>query len=76
MRIDAHQHFWSLERGDYHWLTPALDSLYRDFGPGDLQPLLARNGIAGRLRFKRPRPLPKPNICSRSPMFIRGFWVW
>lgn len=47
MRIDAHQHFWSLERGDYHWLTPAFDSLYRDFGPGDLQPLLARNGIAG-----------------------------
>jgi len=47
VRIDAHQHFWSLGRGDYHWLTPASDCLYRDFEPGDLQPLLARNGILG-----------------------------
>lgn len=47
MRIDAHQHFWSLERGDYHWLTPAFGCLYRDFEPGDLQPLLARNAILG-----------------------------
>ena len=27
MRIDAHQHFWSLARGDYGWLTPALGAL-------------------------------------------------
>ncbi|MBX3576333.1 MAG: amidohydrolase family protein [Rhizobiaceae bacterium] len=46
-RIDAHQHFWRLERGDYGWLTPALAPIHRDFEPGDLQPLLAREGIAG-----------------------------
>ena len=22
--IDAHQHFWRVDRGDYGWLTPAL----------------------------------------------------
>ncbi|WP_415401246.1 amidohydrolase family protein [Tateyamaria sp. SN3-11] len=47
MRIDAHQHFWSLERGDYGWLTPALGPIYRDFGPPDLQPLLQGHGIDG-----------------------------
>jgi predicted TIM-barrel fold metal-dependent hydrolase len=26
-RIDAHQHFWHLARGDYAWLTPALDAM-------------------------------------------------
>jgi len=37
--IDAHQHFWKLARGDYGWLTPDLAPLYRDFLPGDLDPL-------------------------------------
>ena len=44
-RIDAHQHFWRLARGDYGWLTPAKGSIHRDFGPADLTPLLARAGI-------------------------------
>jgi L-fuconolactonase len=43
--IDAHQHFWRLDRGDYGWLTPALAPIHRDFGPGELRPLLARHGI-------------------------------
>jgi len=45
MRIDAHQHFWSLARGDYGWLTPALGIIHRDFGPTDLAPLLTAHGI-------------------------------
>jgi len=36
MRIDAHQHYWQLRRGDYGWLTPAQGTLYRDFMPADL----------------------------------------
>jgi L-fuconolactonase len=44
-RIDAHQHFWRLDRGDYGWLTPADAAIYRDFGPADLAPLLARAGM-------------------------------
>lgn len=46
-RIDAHQHFWKLARGDYRWLGPELTPLYRDFGPADLAPLRARHGIDG-----------------------------
>lgn len=45
-RIDSHQHYWRLSRGDYGWLTPALGPIYRDFGPADLAPLLAAFGIA------------------------------
>ncbi|WP_376985911.1 amidohydrolase family protein [Bosea sp. R86505] len=45
LRIDAHQHFWQLARGDYGWLTPALGPIHRDFTPDDLAPLLARHGI-------------------------------
>jgi L-fuconolactonase len=46
IRVDAHQHFWSIARNDYGWLTPALQRLYRDMLPADLAPLLRRSGIA------------------------------
>ena len=44
-RVDAHQHFWRLTRGDYGWLTRDQAAIYRDFGPADLAPLLARTGV-------------------------------
>ncbi|MFN3613704.1 MAG: amidohydrolase family protein [Rubrimonas sp.] len=49
MRIDAHQHFWAIARGDYGWLTPQLGSLWRDFGPGDLAPLIRAAGVEGTI---------------------------
>ena len=45
MRIDAHQHYWRLARGDYGWLTPDLAAIHRDFGPADLAPHRAARGI-------------------------------
>ncbi len=45
MRIDSHQHFWRVDRGDYGWLTPALGELYRDYLPDDLRPLLQQTGV-------------------------------
>jgi L-fuconolactonase len=45
VRIDAHHHFWTIARGDYGWLTPALEPIYRDFGSRDLAPLLKARGI-------------------------------
>jgi len=49
MRIDAHQHFWRLARGDYGWLTPKLAPIYRDFAIDDLRPHLAAAGITGTI---------------------------
>ncbi|MFM7344240.1 MAG: amidohydrolase family protein [Tagaea sp.] len=45
MKIDAHQHYWKLARGDYGWLTPEKGPIYRDFMPADLAPYLAKHGI-------------------------------
>ena len=44
--VDAHQHFWRVERGDYAWMTPQVGVLYQDYGPSDLAPMLARHRIA------------------------------
>lgn len=43
--IDAHQHFWTIARDDYAWLSPDDAVLYRDFGPPDLAPLIAEADI-------------------------------
>jgi L-fuconolactonase len=46
-RIDAHQHFWTLARGDYSWQGPHLGPIHRDFGPADLRPLAIATGVVG-----------------------------
>ena len=48
-RIDAHQHFWQLARGDYGWLRaddPGVAPLVRDFLPDALAPMLRTHGVA------------------------------
>lgn len=43
--IDAHQHFWDLDRVEYPWLTPEAGILHRTYLPGDLAPELAAAGV-------------------------------
>jgi len=44
--VDAHHHFWRVDRGDYHWMSPGMGlPLYRDYLPQDLAPLLRRAGV-------------------------------
>jgi L-fuconolactonase len=43
--IDAHHHFWDPARATYPWMTDALAPIRRRFGPEDLRPLLAANGV-------------------------------
>ena len=45
MRVDSHQHYWKVERGDYHWMTPDVSVLYRDYLPSDLRPSLIKHNI-------------------------------
>jgi L-fuconolactonase len=50
--IDAHQHFWNPERGDYGWLRPELTHLYRSFEPDDLAPELDSCAVIGTVVVK------------------------
>lgn len=45
MIVDAHQHFWTLSRGDYPWPNETVTPIFRDFTPDDLAPLLAKSGV-------------------------------
>lgn len=79
MRIDAHQHFWTIARGDYGWLTPDLDPLYRDFGPADLLPILARRAIDGSVLVQAAPSIAETEFLlelARSYDFIKGVVGW
>ena len=45
MIVDAHHHFWDPSRRDYPWMGDELAAIRRPFGPNDLRPLLADNGV-------------------------------
>jgi len=45
MKIDAHQHFWKYDPQRDSWITDEMAVLKRDFGPEDLAPELAANGM-------------------------------
>lgn len=78
-RIDAHQHFWQLARGDYGWLTPELAPIVRDFTPDDLAPLIARHGIAGTILVQAAPTEAETRFlldtAARTP-FVAGVVGW
>lgn len=45
MIIDAHQHFWNLDKIKYSWLNPSFKEIYRNIEPPELIPLLKTTGV-------------------------------
>jgi L-fuconolactonase len=77
--IDAHQHFWTVARGDYGWLTPALGPIYRDFGPDDLRPLLAAAGITHTVLVQAAPTVAETRFMldiARETDFVAGVVGW
>ncbi|MBD2845643.1 amidohydrolase family protein [Paenibacillus sp. IB182496] len=74
MRIDAHQHYWKLSRGDYGWLSPQMPTLYRDYLPADLQPSLAAHRIDGTIAVQAAQTLEETDylleLAEREPSIL------
>jgi L-fuconolactonase len=45
MRVDAHHHFWNMNKTDYPWLVPDYGPIHANFFPHDLAPHLRAAGI-------------------------------
>jgi len=45
MRIDAHQHFWKYDPGEYGWIDDTMTPLRRDYLPDDLEGELSGNAF-------------------------------
>jgi L-fuconolactonase len=78
-RVDSHQHFWRLDRGDYRWLTPDLAPIYRDFLPDHLSPLIARAGITATILVQAAPTVEETRYLlslARDHSFIAGVVGW
>ena len=79
MQIDAHQHYWNTERGDYGWLTPDLTLLYRTFGPDDLAPLRERAGVSRTVVVQAAQTVDETRYLldlARNEASIAGIVGW
>jgi L-fuconolactonase len=79
VRLDAHQHFWRISRGDYGWLTPALAAIHRDFGPEDLQPSLRLHAIDGTILVQAASTVAETRWLlevAENARFVRGVVGW
>ena len=78
-RIDAHQHFWRRDRGDYTWLTPDLGPIYQDYLPADLAPQLTRAGVAKTVLVQAAATVAETRFMldlARDTPFIAGVVGW
>jgi L-fuconolactonase len=81
-RIDAHQHFWRLQRGDYRWLradVPALAPIHRDIEPDDLRPLLAKHNVVKTIAVQAADSEAETEhllALARANDFIAGVVGW
>lgn len=79
MRIDAHQHFWRLDRSDYGWLTPDVGPIFRDYEPEHLIPLLEAAKIDGTILVQAAPTLAESEYLlslAEQHSFIKGVVGW
>jgi len=78
--IDAHQHFWDPARADYPWMAgEALAPIRRAFGPADLAPLLAENGLDASILVQTRSSLDETEeflLMADQTSFIAGVVGW
>ena len=79
MLVDAHQHFWRYDPGEYGWINDSMPALRRDFLPADLKPELARNGFDGTIAVQARQSLEETRwlleLAGATP-FILGVVGW
>jgi len=80
MRVDAHNHVWQLERGDYGWLTPDLAPIYRDFTLDNLRPELIEAKVGATVLVQAAPTIAETEyllqVARASEGIVRGVVGW
>jgi len=79
MRLDSHQHFWSYSEREYDWIDERMSRIRRNFAPGDLEPILRRNGFDGSVAVQVRQSLEETEYLlglADEHDFIRGVVGW
>src|SRR5262245_38370622 len=79
MIIDSHQHFWRVGAFDYPWMSSSLGTLYRDYLPDQLEPLLKENGVNKTVLVQASNSIEESrwllSLANNYP-FIAGIVGW
>ncbi len=78
-KIDAHQHFWQIARGDYDWMTDDVADIRHDTLPLDIAPLIQRHGITGTIVVQAAATVAETEFLlglARQNSFIKGVVGW
>jgi len=78
-KIDAHQHFWQIARGDYDWMTDEVADIRHDILPPDLSPLLEKHAIAGTVVVQAAATVAETEFLlglAKDTPFIKGVVGW
>lgn len=79
LRVDSHQHFWQLSRGDYQWLSPAMGILYRDYLPVDIEHHLRESHVGYTVLVQAAASLEETEFMltlAENNEFITGVVGW
>jgi L-fuconolactonase len=79
MRIDAHQHFWDIDRFEYAWMPPGPSVLRQTFLPDRLARILTRNRFEGSVLVQGNTLLAETRWLldlSEANEFIRAVVGW
>lgn len=80
MIVDAHQHFWRLERGDYTFPSRTDPILYRDFLPPDLAPIVSEAEVDGTILVQATETIAESHflfgLAAETPWVagVVGWW--
>jgi L-fuconolactonase len=80
MKIDSHQHFWSVNRpNDYGFLVPEAGVLYRDYLPENLQSQLIAAGVSYTVLVQAAESLEETDYLldiAAKTNFVGGVVGW
>jgi L-fucono-1,5-lactonase len=79
MVVDAHHHLWDPSHRDYPWMGDDLASIRRPFGPADLTPLIAAEGVDRTVLVQTISSLDETRdflATAASTSFIAGVVGW
>ncbi|MBV8814361.1 MAG: amidohydrolase family protein [Verrucomicrobia bacterium] len=79
MILDTHQHFWKADRGDYHWMTPEVPILARDYLPDDLRGQLRKTGVTQTILVQAAQTMDETDFLlglAEEADFVMGVIGW
>lgn len=79
MIVDAHQHFWQIDKGMHGWIDDSISGIRRDYLPKHLAPYLAHFGIDKTILVQAAEDLADNSFMdglAQNADFIGGIVAW